>query len=745
MPEARPPIILDTTTSPATLREMEPDETVPPENSLPAGGVAGDVLTKGSGVAGDVAWAAPAVTQAELDAEASTRASADSAEATARANADTAIQAELDAHEGAGGAAHADATETADGFATTADRVALTDLVRVRELLAQAAAPVDPDSDTAPEVVWVIGQNRWRAGTDTTGFVGAYFYAEIPASFAGTYPNAFASTSNVALYSPIGVPNTGSPNSNAPAITETPIQASMYWDDGVPLFPGALTGGALLEIDLLGALKVGRTGTLYLVIDPDGDVQREYGGDNTTTAFERNKCIGAEAGVRTHTAGTIVRDTDDNIKINLPVHGLVDDDRVFLSTADRTLGVMPNLIDSGWYYVDRIDADNFKPSTTPVAGANYVWWYPTPTQSTAVLVAGVSGYEVDRDASGDVIISKPGHGLTPGALYQITSAGTIVPNLVSGNSYYVDVLDADTFKPSTTAGPGWTYVNWAPTPAESDELVVTRYAGHGSWKAVKFAFDLATVTSNSDFVPVRIRIIGAADGRGSGDTEDGVIWYAEMHTFEVCDQVGSTTTTVVASEGVTGAKSWRAAAPRTSPGKGFSNTGAIRATAAPLLFATTDYNGSGTDAFITTAHDYGGQWDEICTSADLTASVPFVCVTSSVNNVQATTTLLSVGGVICGEVLEVLNGRRIVRYRPFQESVRIKSGDTVSYQIYKRAADGTWSAVGGASGSFTAGAIRIGPHSTQLALRAAMSGAQDGVNVLDIRSGVARLNRNRKR
>lgn len=719
------PIIADTSTSPDTVREIAVGETLPLEHTLPAGGTAGQVLVKQSGTDGDADWETPAVTQAELDAEAAARAAAVSAEAALRLSGDATLLAAQTAHFGAGGSTHpvaiasgaagfmsgadkskldgiaasaaavggstpaavaasgstgvattasrsdhvhahgdqaggtlhADASETADGFATTADRVAITDLARVRELLAQAAAPIDPDSANVVETPWVIGQNRWRAGTSTQGFVGAYFYAEIPASFSGTYPNAFASTSDVALYSPIGVPNTGSPNSNAPATTETPIQASMYWDDGIALPAGALTGGALLEIELYGALKVGRAGTLYVVVDPDGDVRLEYGGNNTTTAFERHKCIGAESGVRTHTAGVVSDDGSGNCLITLTAHGLVDDDRVFLSTADRTVGMMPDLVDGGWYYVDKITNDTFKPSTAPVAGA--------------------------------------------------------------------------------------VYVPFNPSPGESDEVVVTRYAGHGSWKAIKFALTLTTNTTNSDFQPCRLRIVAGADGRGTGDTEDGVYWFLSLDTFEICDQIGSTTTTVAATEGVTGGKSWRASAARSSPGKG-QNGSAIRATGAPMLFASTNYDGSGTDSFITTAYDFGGQWDEICTSADLSASVPFVSITSSQNNVQATTTLLSVGGTVCGEVLEVLNGRRIVRYRPFSDAVRIKSGDTVDFQIYKQVA-GTWSAVAGAKGSFTAGAIRIGPQPTNIALRAAMSGAQDGTNVLDIRGGVARLNRNRKR
>lgn len=686
------PLKLDTT-APKKLQRMVSGDTLAAD-TLPAattsvqGALSAADKAKIDAIASDIATAVAAeavLRAADVDAEETARIAADSAEATTRANADTAeatartnadnaeaaarsaadaaIQAELDAHEGAGGAAHADVSENSDGFASVADKLKIDDVTRLRELAAQMAAPIDPDAQSTPELLLVLGQNRWRAGTSTEGYASAYFYAELPAVFGGTYPDAFASTSDVALYSPIGVPNTDSPNSNAPANTETPLNASMYWDDGIPIPPGAFTGGAVLEVELYGALKIGRAGTLYVVLDPDGDVRLEYGGDNTTTAFERHKCIGAESGVQTHEPGVVSDDSGDCL-ITLVGHGLVDDDRVFIGTGDRTKGILPDLVDSGWYYVDKVTDDTFKPSTTPVAGATYVPWNPTIT----------------------------------------------FPSVV---------------------------------PDESTEVVITRYAGSGSWKQVKFAFDLATNTSNSDFVPCRLRITGCADGRGAGDTEDGVFWYCQLDTFEVCDQIGSTTTTVVASEGVTGAKTWRAAAPRTSPGKG-QNGSAIRATGAPLLFVTTDYNGSGTDAYITTAHDYGGQWDEICTSADLSASVPFVCVTSSVNNVQATTTLLSVGGTVCGEVLEVLNGRRIVRYRPFSEAVRIKSGDTVDYQIYKLVSN-TWSAVAGATGSFTAGTIRIGPQTTQLAIRAAMSGDQDGTNVLDIRGGIARLNRNRKR
>lgn len=239
-----------------------------------------------------------------------------------------------------------------------------------------AAATVWPelpgDRDT-PEVLLVLGQNRWRAGASTKGYVSAYFYAELPAAFTGTLPFAFDTTSNLALYSPIGVPNTDSPNSNAPANTEPRIHASMYWDDGIPLPPQAFVGGALLEIELYGALKVGRPGTLYVVIDPDGDVRLDARGDNLTLASERMKVLGAESGVRTHVPG-FAQNSGGIVEILLPAHGLSDGELVWLSAGDRTLGIQPELIDGGWYHAIVLDADRFRPSTSGPDAPTFVPW-----------------------------------------------------------------------------------------------------------------------------------------------------------------------------------------------------------------------------------------------------------------------------------------------------------------------------------------------------------------------------------
>jgi hypothetical protein len=527
--------------------------------------------------------------------------------------------------------------------------------VKGKPAAAAAAAPALPGDRDTPEVLLVLGQNRWRAGTSTKGYVSAYFYAELPATFTGTLPFAFDPTSDVALYSPIGVPNTDSPSSNAPANTEPRIHASMYWDDGIPIPPQAFVGGALLEIELYGALKVGRPGTLHLVIDPDGDVRLDARGDNLTLASERMKVLGAESGVRTHVAG-IAQNAGGIVQVLLPAHGLSNGELVWLSAGDRTRGIQPDLLDGGWYHAIVLDADHFQPSTTPPAAPTFVTWVPDE---------------------------------------------------------------------------------------EAPELVVTRSTSSGSWKQVKFAFALASNTLASDFQPFRLRLSALADGRGASDTEDGVWWFAELETFEVCDRIGTSATTVAASEGAPTARRWAAAASRTSPGRGQANATTIP-TAAPLLLASNDFDGLGTKAYLSSAHDYGGQWDEIGTSVDLVAPLPFVSVTNAQTHVQATSTLLFVGDEPRGEVTAVLNGRRLVRYRPFDPLTRIRRGENVRFQVYRRVGN-AWSAVTGATGTFVAGAIRIGPQVTQLALRAAMDGRQDGTNVLDVRGGVARLWRNWRR
>ena len=592
-------------------------------------------------------------------AEALTRSNADTAETNARTAADTALENALDAHVGAGGAEHPNVTEATSGFASAQDKQDIEDLERVR---AWGRANGSPITEEFPyvEVLQVFGQNRWRAGTSTADYASAYFYAEVPGSLSYTSPNVFSSTSNLALYSPIGVPNSGSPNHNAPSNTEAELQASIYWDEGIPIPPNAFVGGSVLDVELFGQLKVNRTGKLYLVLDPDGDVRVAETGDNSTLAAETQKVFGADPAVQIAELGTCADDGSGKVVVTLNDHGLSNGDRFWLTTGYKAEGMLPDLVDGGYYYASNVTTHTFKPSTT----------HP----------------------------SSPG----PATLVDYNRSGGL--------------------------------------DAESLLVVVTKLTSSGSWKQIKFAFDLATVTSNSDFVPVRIRIQACADGRGNGDTEDGVLWYAVMETFEVSDRIGTSTTTVAVSEGATASKVWRAAAARTSPGKGYVTPGALWPTAAPMLLASNDYDGAGTDAFITTAHDFGGQWDEIYTTEDLVATLPFRSITNSVNNVDATATLLYVGGQVVGEVYEVRNARRLVRYRPLSEDTRIKNGDVVTFQIFRKVSN-VWSAVTGETDTFVAAGVRLGPQTTKLAIRAAMDGSQNGGNVLDIRGGVAKLTR----
>ncbi len=67
MPQALP-VVLDQTQSPPILREIAVNEQLPGENSLPAGGSDGQVLTKQSATDGDAAWEAPALAVANVSA-----------------------------------------------------------------------------------------------------------------------------------------------------------------------------------------------------------------------------------------------------------------------------------------------------------------------------------------------------------------------------------------------------------------------------------------------------------------------------------------------------------------------------------------------------------------------------------------------------------------------------------------------------------------------------------------------------
>jgi hypothetical protein len=429
------PLILDTSGAEPILREMTSAETVTYTN-IPAA----STTERGAVELSDAA--PPSITTTNTQGSSSDVAREDHTHAHGSQTDET---------------LHAVATQALAGFESAADKVLVDDIPRLQVLAASVGQP-DEDQDSLVETLWVIGSNRWRCGTSTSGYVGAYFYAEMPSSFGGTMPNAFASDSDIALYSPIGVPNTGSPNSNAPATTETILNASMYWDDGVPIPPNQFTNGAVLEIDLFGQLKIGRTGTLYVVIDPDGDVRLTYTGDNSTVLAEAHKVVGAESGVQTHENGVVSDDGGDCLITFVSAHGLTNGDLVWLSTGDRTVSdIMPDLVDGGYYYAAVVDAYSFKPSTT-----------------------------------------------TPGAAPGFATA---------------------------------TFVPWNPAGGETTNVCVTKSTGSGSWKQVKFAFDLASVTPNSDFAPCKLKITGCAEGRGhSNDTEDGVFWltgeYPEMNGEE---------------------------------------------------------------------------------------------------------------------------------------------------------------------------------------------------------------------
>jgi hypothetical protein len=573
--------------------------------------------------------------------------------------------------------------DTSDGFISAEGQATVEEvdreLPRIQAVVAAGGVP-DYDEESFTELLWQIGNNSWRCGMPTSEtsaalgvvrYLGVYFYAEMPSTLSVTLPYCFSGSStttptNVALYTVIGVPNEGAPNRVGPAVTEPVLNASMYWDDGVPIPPNTFVNGAMLEIELFGQIKVGRTtagdNILWLVLDPDGDVRLSYEGDNLTLATEAHKVVGAESGVSTGTKGDVGDNGSGDIEITLIAHGLNDGDLVWIHGADKAVAPPSNIEDGGLYYVANKAADTFELSTT----------YPSLT---------------------------------------------LVPYAAGGQT----------------------------------EVVVTTSTSSGSWKQVKFGFELTETTPNNDFQPVHIHIVGVADGASHetyGDTENGVRWYVTMERVPNADRIGQTPARATVAPVSLNSMRWVASATRTLPidGDGYDAATPAIATAAPLILAHANYTGTGTAAFYSSAHDYGGNWDEVCTDRDVEAAsgIPLHGLRANFNT--ALVTLLKVGGVYVGEVLEVLNGRRLVRYRVYKPHTRIKYGDTVTWEQYRRmTATGALSTTPMETGSFTAVAVRIGPQMTNLSIRAAMTGDQDGVNVLDIDSATARLTYNRRR
>lgn len=548
---------------------------------------------------------------------------------------------------------HAVATQSSAGFMSAADKINADAVPELSDIL--RASGVDaPEDEIASEVIGVIGNNRWRCGGSTEGFAQPHFYCEAEGDFADG--------GSCELYSPIGVPNATSTAGNWPAESDDATQASMYWDEGwIHIEPNQLVTGAQLNIELYGFMKVGRVGSLYVCIDPDGDVRVNYTGNNINAGQARQRVIGAVPHSAIGSPGTVSDDGSGNVKVTLVGHGLVDDDQVWVTSYDADLedanaGIASDIVDGSYLYVEYIDDDNFRLSSTAVASPTYV-----------------------------------AYNLQPG---------------------------------------------------ESDQVLITTYGGPGSWKCVRLKFELATLTTLSDWQPVRLNITAIADGSGSNDTEDGVTWYATLERFEIADQIGPTNDVAEAQEG--GGIVVHTSANRTRPGTGYDGTSILPATAAPLIKAKTNYDGAGATAYYSRAMDFGGNWDEVELSAELTntGSWPYASVLE--NYQTATITLLKVGSTYVGQVLEVLNSRLVVRYRPFSPETRIAYGDTVSWELYRKVS-GSFGTTPHRTGSFTAGSVRLGPQRIELAVRCAMSGAQDATNQLDIRSGTATLRRHRSR
>lgn len=569
----------------------------------------------------------------------------------------------------AGGNLHAVATPSVDGFMSSEDKTdhdasVQTLMPEMQEIARSFGADVPTDGSRS-KVLWQVGPARWRFGVSTEGFAQPFFYCEEAGSFGdgGTCE----------LYVVVGAPTSGSTNNNFPS----PAQVGAYrlsdqWDLGIPIDGGEFIQGARIDIWLLVYLKVAERRTMYLTLDPDGDVRHKFTYAAVSGAAPLWKTAplvkGHESGVSVGTHAIVSDDGSGNALITLTAHDLFDDDPIWLNNA------LP----------------------------------------------------FDDDAEDG-----------------------LVPDLdsVEGNMVYVVEDTDDTFKVSRvpSTDPGYPdLVGYTATADTSNEVLVTITPFSGSHKRLRFAWDLET--TNSILEPALVHVVMIADGAGTTDTEYGVTVFADLFRSKNAEQVGDPEQFLVAREG-TGIRYPTQHLCRTRPGANGVAASATNNNSAPLYKAKQNYDGAGTNAYIPSWHDYGGHWTDIQIDVEInpTGSLPLRSYKDDYSG--ATTTYLEVGGVVVAEVWEYFPKRKVLRVRDLSNVNKVKSGDTVTWKTYLRVGS-TWNETaynagtnpnGYRSGTFTAGVISAGLQPTNLGVRFAMSGAQDGETQGDVRCGLAVL------
>jgi len=465
--------------------------------------------------------------------------------------------------------------------------------------------------------------------------------------------------------------------------------------EGAPLY--VVTSRPVLSVTSANGTK-NLTATAFKCLEVGDDVELTSAGTSGLTIGSYT--VTAKPSASTITVGGLPGNATASVS-NVEVF-IAGDDLFWLSKVDTA--------DVGWPDFVAWDADSGATAVTNLSTSSGTRDLSHPSFADAVV--GQLFELIDVTTSG----------LTAG-VYEITAkpASTTITcdDLPAAASASVSTVD------------GELYADW------SRKAFVTINASRGSHKRVAFSFELSTLTTDWEALHLHMRCV--VDSAAQNEDTTGAQWTAKLRRFSNHEGIGPSGQTQPVAEGPD-AVEWPAIRiSRSYPGTGYSASGAF-GSGAFLWQGKTNYDGSGTVAYVSSAHDLSGLYSEIFLDTDIATTGNQQMASVKTDYSPATATLLKVGGQIVAEVLDYVPQRRMMRVRDLSDATRIKSGDTVTWELYRKIGS-SWNTTPHSSGTFTAGLVRAGPLPIPLALRMAMSGAQDGTTVAEINAGFATLTR----
>lgn len=370
--------------------------------------------------------------------------------------------------------------------------------------------------------------------------------------------------------------------------------------------------------------------------------------------------------------------------------------------------------------------------TLDVGWPTFVQWGASAGASSLTNVSTTSGTRDLTSASFATAVV--------GQLYEITDATT--SGLTLGVYEITDKPSANVITLSDLPGTasssvsntaGDLYLDW------SRKAFVTTNVSKGSHKRVAFQFTLSTLTAASTWSAFHLHIRIVSDSAGQNEDLTGAQYFAKLTRFTDHENIGPVAQTQPAAQGDDPVRWPSLRISRSYPGVGYSGSGTT-GSAAYLFQGKTNYDGAGTVAYITSAHDLSGLYSEIALDVDIAPTGNQIMRSFKSDYSDATVTMLKVGGAIVAEVLDYYSSRRMMRVRDLSADTRIRAGDTVTWELYRKIS-GTWNTTPHSSGTFTAGHVRVAPLPIEMGLRHVMSGAQDGTTIAEINAGYATITR----